>query len=391
MQACVIGGLQSLHFCCHVLMVAPCLSRLFSCVACSPVVHCVARSLPSMAPKKKRPAPLPVGALPSGASSSSGPAADPPPQPSEPIPEEANKRRWHETRKGKKKLARAIEHRNEREFRGDGHLSCDPYLAMELLEPSSSPLADLRTSVKSASALLLYLLQLLTRVLSFWKPPPELAQTSGIGEGTAPRLALLWHRQVKMDDRLAQALTRRGWYIFLRALREGEKVPASVVERLTGGWKQERLESQKHELLLFFRETLVRKTNAGALPNIFGKSKEQATEDFNGEAWGVFAQLVEPLRGKVAKNTFTTYAWDLWCEFVHGRDNWPRVPAGVPRSVRAMVRLAEPSLSEVQVDARVFVEEQFARKIVSSDLSVQQATDWEVLASVSWIGRTFRL
>ena len=233
-----------------------------------------ASCLRHMAPKPRRfpgPAPLPVGLVNLG---------------KRPPPADADKKPWYAGRKGKKTLARAIQRKRELEQQGISNLSVNPFSdAHEVLTRDTSLLEPLRTTSRRMCArLLMFCLQVLIKLVTYWKPKPQLKGSLGMGVWTAPRVALIWHHHTLMSDDHVERMNKVGLNLFCRALEDGEQVAAPAQATLENEWKTAIVHQVKDELPNIFKKVLVPLVNAGALHRILPETADPA-KDYVGDCW----------------------------------------------------------------------------------------------------------
>ena len=183
---------------------------------------------PAMAPKptKRGAEPVPAGLQPDpssswgggSASSSSGlpqaqrPAAEAPPK----------KSRWFKSIKGKKRLARAIRHRNLQQVARLAALTGPPVGEWSMGRSESRLEHFRRGPRRNLARALLFLLQVVIRIVTHFRPGPQVIAQYGLGVSTPPRLAILLLLEGLMNEATWESLTSQRRQLFLRALKEGE-------------------------------------------------------------------------------------------------------------------------------------------------------------------------
>ena len=181
-----------------------------------------------MAPKpsKRGPDPVPVGmqpnppssSTPGSASSSSGLA---PPAPGT-LGGPQKKTKWFRSLKGKKRLARAIRHRNAVQLARLAALTGAPLGVWQLTRDVSGLEEFRRGSRRTLARALLFLLQVVIRLVTHFRPSDWVVKQYGRGVGTPARLAILFLLEGTINEATWESLTSRRRQLFLRALREGE-------------------------------------------------------------------------------------------------------------------------------------------------------------------------
>ena len=188
---------------------------------------------PAMAPKptKRGAEPVPAGLQPDpssswgggSASSSSGlpqaqrPAAEAPPK----------KSRWFTSIKGKKRLARAIRHRNLQQVARLAALTGPPVGDWSMGRGESRLEHFRRGPRRNLARALLFLLQVVIRIVTHFRPGPQVIAQYGLGVSTPPRLAILLLLEGLMNEAT----------LFLRAERN-ESSSAGPVCHDTGPFGQ---------------------------------------------------------------------------------------------------------------------------------------------------------
>ena len=224
----------------------------------------------SMPPKsqKRWPEPLPVGMQPSrpqpstsGSASSSSAAPVPPAAKAAP----KKKTAWLKTLQGKKLLARAIRHRhaaqNERIL-----ALLDQAPGTQLLQRGDSTLESFRQGGRQVLArVTLFLLQVLIRLVTHYRPSERVGTEYGTGVGTPPRLAICFLMEKYASQSTWESVTSIRRTLFMRALREGAatgRLAAVLSEELRSDVHTQTLEALRNH----FVTVLAPVVRSGRLP-----------------------------------------------------------------------------------------------------------------------------
>ena len=155
---------------------------------------------------------------PGGASSSTAWA----PVAAEPQEAPSKKTKWYRSLKGKKRLARAIRHRNIVQLARLAALSGPPLGVWQLTRDVSGVEEFRRGSRRALARALLFLLQVVIRLVTHYRPSDWLVKEYGRGVQPPPRLSILFMLEGPINEATWESLTSRRRQLFLRALTEGE-------------------------------------------------------------------------------------------------------------------------------------------------------------------------
>ena len=122
-----------------------------------------------------------------------------------------------------------------------------------------------RGSRRNLARALLFLLQVIIRIVTHFRPSQEVIKEYGLGVSTPPRLAILFLIEGKINESTWESLTSRRRQLFLRALKEGEST-----KRLSEVLSEEINDDIQHEtktaLKELFLTTLTPLLRSGKLP-----------------------------------------------------------------------------------------------------------------------------
>ena len=124
--------------------------------------------------------------------------------------------------KGKKRLARAIRHRNAAQLARLASLTGPPVGVWQLRRADSGLEDFRRASRRTLARTLLFLLQVVVRLVTHYRPSDWIVNEYGRGVATPPRLAILFLLEGTINEATWESLTSRRRQMFLRALKEGE-------------------------------------------------------------------------------------------------------------------------------------------------------------------------
>ena len=106
---------------------------------------------------------------------------------------EPKRKKWYRSAKGKKQLLRAMVHRRKAQLERLELLRTLDFDPTPNTSRKGSYLEFLRTRDRTTLArMTLFLLQVVIRICTHWRPSPDIAEVYGEGFKTAPRLALLF-------------------------------------------------------------------------------------------------------------------------------------------------------------------------------------------------------
>ena len=183
---------------------------------------------------------------------------------------------WWRSKKGKKSLQRAKEHRQLMEDQAD---SLDRLMVVPawhedavFLHPRQSIFATIRSGNKvEAARLCMFLLQLLILLIRTWVPSIGLKQHLGTGRETCTRMAILWHHVHRLDAEHVKRLRSIGQDLFLRAVSEGDADPSAFQKVQDSGSSSSQMFPSKEwsspdRLQVHFADVLVPQMLGGYYP-----------------------------------------------------------------------------------------------------------------------------
>ena len=131
-----------------------------------------------------------------------------------------------------------------------------------------SYLEFLRTRDRATLArMTLFLLQVLIRICSYWRPSPEIAEVYGVGFQTAPRMALLFLMEREINEGTWTALTNIHRQLFSKALKEGANIAALTEVLKSEDAADQELEARR-TLYTVFEAVLTPAVQNGRLPRL---------------------------------------------------------------------------------------------------------------------------
>ena len=140
---------------------------------------------------------------------------------------EAEKRKklsWRQTHRGKKKLARSMEHHAAQAALGYVNIGQNSMVMPNLVATSSTcPSLWYSRSKQKFFAVLSFLLQGLLAICRSFTPSRRVTHLYGLGQSTTPRLALLMHHEEWLGPETFQRYDQVGRQLFGRALRDLEQ------------------------------------------------------------------------------------------------------------------------------------------------------------------------